>query len=170
MESTYDPETHSLKLANVTPDTMASVEWPAGLETLIVAGDYLDTLVIPEGVDFVSCESLGLRNIVVPDSLLSLYCARNCLRSLELPSGLERLDASHNCLYDLSFRPPGPVALFCLDLEDVKLPSLDLKVNPDCSIVLGRVKHNMTLSAEVKFAIKNEPVLLAKRGSETIKE
>lgn len=151
----YHESTHTFFIRNVNNDAMKKVVIPPMAKSLLIDGDYLDELVIPEGIVFCACPNLGLRTLIVPDSVEHLFCNRNTLRDLELPKSLYSLDASHNPLYTVSFRAEMP-AISILRMRSVKATTLDFKVNEFCEVDLRDNRQLVNLSPELRNAcIKN---------------
>lgn len=130
--ATYEPMRDGLKLCidNVNEEDMRAFSFHPGVKELVICGDFLDHLVVPDGVEWVYACNLALKTIHVPDSVVFLACDGNCLRALELPAGIEDVDAHDNCLRMLAFRGP-PTRLESLNLRDNRLMAgLDFIVPP----------------------------------------
>jgi Leucine-rich repeat (LRR) protein len=97
------------------------------IKDLNIYGDYIHTLIIPNGVERVICACCALRVIEIPDSVTELHIYENKLEDLELPSGIEYVNASQNLIQNLVFRD-HPTQLKVLELEDNRLQSIDFKV------------------------------------------
>lgn len=140
---------------HVTTDTWAAVEVPKNTRRLVISGDYLDELVIPNGVESCVCCGLGLRKLVVPDSVAFLYCNRNNLRSLELPHGLYICDISDNPLYHLTFRNENnqELELGRIQMKRVRLTRFDAKVKENCEIDMDENPQLVSYSREVEYAV-----------------
>jgi hypothetical protein len=55
------------------------------IDTLQINGDWIDSLVVPDGIEtLIACE-LGLKSITIPKSVSLMYLDDNCLTELRLP-------------------------------------------------------------------------------------
>lgn len=110
------------------------------LAELSICGDYLDELIIPDGVWFVQCARLGLKKLVVPDSVRWLYCNDNFLEELEVPNTIEYLVAHDNILHTLRFRGGNPTKLGILELYHNRFTRFDFEIPECCESVM--INHN----------------------------
>lgn len=138
-------------IRNVTPEAMVDIVIPNETERLVIVGDYLDELVIPDGIVTCICPSLGLRRLVVPDSVEFLYCNRNNIRELELPERMYAADVSYNPMYDLHIRGENP-ELGKIKMTGLKIKKFHAKVKPECEIDMEDNPHLTSLSREVQYA------------------
>ena len=100
------------------------------IETILINGDDVRTLRIPDGVKFVYCSKIGLRSIYLPDSVLLLVCNDNYLSHLDLPGNIDVVEANNNFITGITFRDT-PTNLSILELKKNRLLSLDFPV-PTC--------------------------------------
>ena len=151
----FDPEGGVLTLLNATPETWAAfcLEFPFGIHTLRIAGEFLDELIVPSGIVNVICSNIGLRRLIVPDSVRRLECSNNFLRVLDLPHSIEVLMASKNCLRELTFRGGDPLSLFSLELIDSRLKRLDFKLHNSCYVHISNDVQDV--SPEIQAALDN---------------
>lgn len=157
----FYPNSRVFHVNCVTPETWADVQVPTNTRRLVISGDYLDELIIPDGVESCDCVGLGLRRLVVPDSVEYLHCNRNNLRSLELPHGLYACDISNNPLYDLRFRSASgeddTLRLGIIRLNRVKMTCFNAKVKENCEIDLDGNPQLVSFSPEVEYAMYTYP-------------
>ena len=119
-----------LSVSHVTPEDWKTIDMPDGLTHLFITGDFLDELVVPEGVIMVNVPKLSLRSITLPESVTWLSCRKNCLRELALPGGIEYVDAHKNLLTRLEFRSP-PTELGNLIVSHNNLSTLNFEATPN---------------------------------------
>jgi hypothetical protein len=120
------------------------------IDSLCIIGDYIDHLIIPDGVEWVSANRLGLKSLYIPDSVRTLYINNNFLACLDLPENIENLYAKKNYLTDVRFRKP-PTKLISMDLQENRLTTLDfimpktieiLRLRKNCfSIIPDHLQH-----------------------------
>jgi len=125
----YYPETETLHLCHITQDIFDSFNFSNfKIESLLITGDYLDYLVVPDGIKNVYCGSLGLRKISLPDSVKHLNCENNCLLNIILPDNIKYVNLNQNCLKDISFKnEPNKINVLILSknyLETLNLENL----------------------------------------------
>lgn len=149
--SEFFEQTKTFTIRNVTPEAMSGIVIPKETERLVIVGDYLDELNIPDGIITCICPSLGLRRLIVPDSVEFLYCNRNNIRELELSERMYAADVSYNPMYDLHIRGDTP-ELGKIKMTGLKLKSFHAKVKPECEIDMEENPHLTSLSKEVQYA------------------
>lgn len=145
---------------HVTPESWANIDIPQNTKRLVISGDFLDELVIPNGVVSCICHGMGLRKLTVPDTVEYLFCNRNQLRSLELPHAMYMCDISHNPLYHLRFRKDENDTELCLgriQMNHVKMSSFDAKVKENCEIDMSDNPQLVAYSPEVEYAAFTYP-------------
>lgn len=156
----YYQNSRVFHIDGVTPETWdaASCDIPKTTRRLVVSGDYLDELIIPEGIASCVCHSLGLRRLIVPDGVEYLWCNNNTLRALELPQSMYICDVSYNPLRSLTFRG-GDVGLVLgrIQMNNVKLTSFHAKVKNNCEIDMDNNPQLVSLSPEVEYAAFTYP-------------
>lgn len=118
-----------LCIDNASDEALRDFVYRPDVKELVINGDYVDHLVLPDGVEWVYVEDLALKSLVVPDSVIYLHCPENRLRTLELPAGIENVTANKNKLRSLTFRGP-PTCLSSLDIRDNRFAGLEFDVPP----------------------------------------
>lgn len=158
MSVDYNEEIEYIFIHNATTEEFADFTFPPNVKSIIIDGDYLDTLIVPQGINAVTVVSLGLRKLIVPDGVEFLYCNYNNLRELELPSTICVADLGNNPLYQLTFRG-DPMEMYRLELRNTRLRTLLFKVNPECCIdVHGTaLMTGGYMTKEVRNAIHRNP-------------
>ena len=128
----FDPEGGVLTLLNATPETWAAfcLEFPFGIHTLRIAGEFLDELIVPSGIVNVICSNIGLRRLIVPDSVRRLECSNNF------------------------FRGGDPLSLFSLELIDSRLKRLDFKLQNSCYLRKIRIKNKSKTIKNILIALQ----------------
>ena len=134
---------------NITPKDYEMLVFPENIDTLVIAGDYLDELVIPDGVKYVVVNELSLRKLTVPDSVIWLNCDDNCLRELELPGSIEFVDAHNNFLTHLEFRTP-PTELWMFNVKNNRLSNLDFETTSNLFCLNTMLNPHLSLSNSLK--------------------
>ena len=145
----FEEESGSLTLYYAKQSDIDSLVFPPNTKELMILGDYIDKLIIPDGVTYVSADRIGLKEIYVPDSVKYLYLSDNFLTQLELPSGIEKVEANLNYLEHVRFRGQ-PDQLFSLELEDNRLEDIDF--NPPKTLEVFNVKKNRFQNFRPKIA------------------
>lgn len=137
----YKENIQQLTLRCAKQADIDNVKWPEGMTELYIAGDYIDHLEIPEGVEIVNCSRLGLKSIKLPDSLNFLYCNDNFLKHVELPRNIEIVELSGNYLENISFRePPSCIGIMDLTRND-RLVVLDFE--PPASLEVLKIDYRL---------------------------
>ena len=115
-KATYDSENSYLTLQYARQKDIDNFIFPNNnIDYLDIFGDYLDTLIIPDGVEHACIDTLGLKHVYVPDSIKKLYCQDN-------------------------FRGGPPNNLFMLELEGNRFQRFDFEI-PKCCEVLNINKN-----------------------------
>jgi hypothetical protein len=127
----YEHYEDGLKLVieNATDDYLRAFEYHPDTTELVVSGDWVDHLTLPDGIAMAYVEGLALKTLDVPESVTFLHCPKNCLRTLELPAGIQTVHAYKNKLRSITFRAP-PTALACLDIRQNRMAGLEFAVPP----------------------------------------
>jgi hypothetical protein len=125
----YEGDNLKLVIENATDEDLHTFEYHPNTTELVVIGDWVDHLTIPDGVAMAYVGGLALKTLYVPDSVTFLRCPKNCLRTLELPAGIETVHAYKNKLRTITFRAP-PTALGSLDIHDNRMAGLEFAVPP----------------------------------------
>lgn len=134
-EFDYDEETGLCIIDYATQEDIDSFTIPKGTRHLHIMGDYIDRIVVPDGIETVVACKLGLKEICIPDSVKALYCNDNFIKHIELPSSIEVAEIKNNLLQTLCFRSE-PTDIGTLKLSDnSRLRRLDF-VFPECLEVL----------------------------------
>ena len=140
-KATYDSENSYLTLQYARQKDIDNFIFPNNnIDYLDIFGDYLDTLIIPDGVEHACIDTLGLKHVYVPDSIKKLYCQDNFLETLDVPCTIENLVANNNILQTLTFRGGPPNNLFMLELEGNRFQRFDFEI-PKCCEVLNINKN-----------------------------
>lgn len=135
----YNIEDASLCIKYAKQTDIDNFNFNMNIEYLTILGDYIDNLIIPNGVKWVCIEKLGLKTISIPDSVQYLYIDNNFLKSLELPIYIEKVVANNNYLENIISK--GKLTkLYCLELEDNRLNNLNIEI-PETIEVL-KIKKN----------------------------
>lgn len=113
----------TLKWTIIHRTSLQDYTFPENIDSLCINGDYLDHLVVPQGVSTVTLGPLGLRSLVLPDGVEFLYCSYNNLRELEIPESIFMADLGNNPLYKLRFRGE-PTNLVRLEVRNTHTSSL----------------------------------------------
>jgi hypothetical protein len=129
-QADYDEEFGSLSIHFATQADMDAYVWPQGVKTVMLNGDQVNHLHVPDGVESVFCAAQGLCTLRVPDSCIVLGANDNRLTELELPAGIEWVAAQNNHLGELRFRGGPPTALCRINLENNRLRRLDFVPPP----------------------------------------
>lgn len=145
----------SLSLYHVTPEEMRDFAWPQGIEYVSFFGDYLEELVVPNGVNRVFCTNLGLRRLVLPSTVVQVYANMNSLRELTVPSTIMFLELSYNPLYNLYFNGGDPMQLARLVVCNTNISSLEFRVSEDCTIDATSCKYLKYLTKDTSFAVRD---------------
>jgi hypothetical protein len=124
-------ESGTLVLQCATQADIDAYMWPKGALNVILAGDQVNHLVLPEGVETVYCNNQGLCSLTLPDSCIIVRAENNRLTELELPAGVQWVTAQNNKIVELRFRGGAqPTALSQLDLENNRLARVDFVPPP----------------------------------------
>ena len=127
MTYSYDSNCDSIIIYNATTESFKDFEYPKGLDSISIQGDYLDHLDVPEGVTSVALGPLGLRTLKLPDGIEYVYVGYNNLREIELPTSIIMVDLGNNPLYHLKFRGE-PKELARLELRNTHIHQLYVKI------------------------------------------
>lgn len=135
VEYTYTELSRQLSVYFATQediDTILDKYKNTQIDEIIIQGDEIDTLNIPEGVTRVICCGVALRHVNLPDSVEVAFLDDNKLREVVLPGKIKRVSLKNNLISFLSFREPtnSPSQLEALNLFDNRLQKLIFKPPP----------------------------------------
>lgn len=100
------------------------------IKEITICGDYVDHVIIPDGIEYVYVLDAGLKTIHVPDSVKTLDVSINLLKTLELPANIEYVRAKYNKIETVTFRGT-PAKLHHLQLKSNRVHDLMFDA-PDC--------------------------------------
>lgn len=147
-----------VKPCNV-PEMLKFMQSIDNLKGLVVIGDYLDSLDIPDGIESVVCSRLGLKRIHVPDSVKWLYCNDNFLEELEVPRNIKYLIAGDNLLHTLKFRGGPSCDLELLEINNNRFSRFDFDLPDSCEVVMGGQRYPIEfMTNSVRRAIERSDV------------
>lgn len=146
----YASDLNTVFIQHASQADIDAYEWPANLEEIILYGDNVYELRVPDGVETVTCSGVPLHTLHLPDSVTLLYCENCCLKTLELPAGIIKVITSHNWLKSVTFRDK-PYQLQELLLKDNRLSTLDF--DPPSSLFHVDFRHNHTRPIKMNNAL-----------------
>ena len=151
----YSPETKDLTLQYAKQADLTSFDFSKyDIETLCVLGDYIDHLIIPDGVKWVSANRLGLKTVSIPDSVKIIYLNNNFLTKIDLPGNIEQVYAKRNYLISVTFRNP-PSKLTCLDLQENRLSHLDFEIPKSIEVFRLRKNFFSSISTDMQRVLNS---------------
>lgn len=136
----YVPNIDTVLIQNASQADIDAYEWPVGLQEIILYGDNVYELHVPDGVESVTCANVPLNKLTLPDSVTRVYCDYCCLGTLELPAGVIKVVANNNWLTSVTFRGGKPHQLEELFLHVNRLVELDFE--PPESLFKIDLHHN----------------------------
>ena len=69
-------------------------------DTIDVSNKNIIELVLPEGIQYVSCENNQLKELVLPEGVKTVFCENNQLKELVLPEGIQYVSCD-DLLFDI---------------------------------------------------------------------
>lgn len=149
-EISYEVDIKTLFVYHATQSDMDAYEWPNDVKEIIIYGDEIYNLCVPDGVETVTCGHIPLKSLYLPDSVTRVYCDNCCLKNLDLPAGIKKVMANQNWLKRVTFRGQ-PYQLEELHLRENRLISIDF-VPPESL-------HNVDFGLNRHRPIKMPPAL-----------
>lgn len=149
----YEYESHDLTLYYAKQSDIDNFDFNKKIDYLIINGDYIDTLIIPDGVKYVSVDNLGLKYLYVPDSVETLYANNNFLSSIELPENICKVCLNNNLLTKITSRGNNMMNLFCLEVEDNRLSTIDINIPDTIEVLRIRKNNNIHIDEKMKTII-----------------
>jgi hypothetical protein len=143
-----------LWIYNAQPKDIKTFTWPNDVTIVTFAGDYLDELIIPEGIESVMCSYMGLRKLILPRSIKYVYANYNSLLELIVPNNIVVLEVSNNPLYNLRFSGGDPLQLTRLEVNATNIDSLVFRTGRDCHIEAFPGSNLLFLSHDTSFALR----------------
>jgi len=117
----YNIKQKYINIKYIKPEDLLTFDFSdKNFTELFIDGDYLEELIVPNGVETVVVNNLALRKLTLPDTVEFLYCENNCLKELELPSNIYKVDAHNNYIQQVTFKD-SPKQLMYLNLENNRL-------------------------------------------------
>ena len=113
----------NMNIYEATQKDIDTINWPHDMKTLMIFGDYVDHIVVPDGVDTFACKK-SLLTCKLPDTIEFLYLDNNRLKDIELPQNIIIADISNNYLERITFREQ-PKKIKELYLQDNRLKKLE---------------------------------------------
>lgn len=127
------------------------------INDLSINGDYLEELIIPEGVTCAIIANLSLRKLHVPDSMKFLYCQNNCLKELELPENICNVDACNNYIEKVTFRNPAKELTY-LNLKNNRITEFDFTIPESLNYLNIENNPHINISPKISLFINMNPI------------
>lgn len=161
MRFTFDDENMCMYIHEATQADIDCMIWPSIMKSLIIYGDYVDHIVVPDGVDTFACKK-SLMTCTLPDSIEFLYLENNRLKEVELPQHVIIADLSDNYLEKIVFRGGQPESLKELYLQNNRLKILEFFPPPCFNTLNIRFNHGLKMNTELIEYIETNDVDLVK--------
>jgi len=127
------------------------------INDLAINGDYLEELIIPNGVTCAIVADLSLRKLYVPDSMEFLYCQNNCLKELELPENIYNVDASNNYIEKVTFRNSAKQLKY-LNLKNNRIADFDFTIPESLNYLNIENNPHIHVSPKISLFINMNPI------------
>lgn len=151
----YKNELKQLKILHATPQEMSGFVWPDDVSYVIISGDFLDELIIPEGVTELYCFNLGLKKLHLPSTAEYVYASNNCLLELDVPPKISFLDVSYNPLYNLRFLDNTVPELLRLKVRDTYISSLRIRISKKAYLNACGCRYLVNFCPETSYAYRS---------------
>lgn len=142
----YDEERRSMFIKHATPESITVFlhEFPdwKNVYELVINGDYIPYITIPDGIESFSCPDCSLRQVYIPNTIKHLNLEKNKLAHIDLPPDIETVNLRKNLIQTINFRAP-PKCLHYLELDYNRLKQLQFAPPP--SLWCISIKHNLFL-------------------------
>jgi hypothetical protein len=157
----YEISDYIMYVHNITPENIHELKIPEEVTDLRIYGDYLDHFNIPNGLETVHINSMGLKTLIISESLDCLHCSYNFLRTLKIPARLTVLEARGNLLSNLKVTGCN---LEIVDIRSNKLTSLDFAISPKVQYFNAAFNNVSYVSPEIQAVIDSQDIQISPRA------
>jgi hypothetical protein len=157
----YTFEDEEMYIYEAAQHDIDNMVWPDTMKTLMIHGDYVDHIVVPEGVDTFACRK-ALMTCKLPDSIEFLYLENNRIKEIELPQDIIIADVSDNYLESITFRGGRPQKLKELYVQNNRLKTLEFHPPQSLNTLNIRFNHGLTMNKELVDYINHTDIDLIK--------